>query len=979
VNTVQKIGNDAFLNSGITGLTFASSQNLTSIGDNAFKGCEDLVAPTLPASLTTIGTSAFEGCTNADFDEIIIPARVASIGVGAFRDAASLAALTFTGTSALNTISESAFENTALADVELPASVVNIDSKAFAGTGLTLTEITINGVLASVAADALPDECESVILKATPDENMAFPVSVTKLTLMLAAGVKVDNVPGVTELTLAGTSKAALKTLTGIDTLYLADGFLPAEPLTGADFGDLKLLAVIEVNGASLAGPYAAVGNVLFSGTTNAATAKTLIKYPAGLNDDSYAIPTGTIFIGDAAFKDANSLLGQNSGALTFGGAATVKSIGNNAFENLWIETITFPSTLETIGNEAFMNSKQLDGVITLPASLKDIGLRVFAGTSIDGLVVASALETLGAGALPASCVALTLNSNLSAGFVGDFGSIESLTIGPLVTAIADNAFANKTSLESLTIEASSTLATIGEGAFMNTKVIEVEFNGAALRSIGKDAFKGVTTLTTLTLTNAAGTGATGTVIGESAFEGCIALVAGTGGSAMPLAGVTSIGAAAFKDCKVASGSAVFTDITIPITVGEIGANAFYNSDLTNLVVTPTSATLAKIGDGAFYGTKLSGTVDLTGAPISTIGTIPEAPNPVGAFEGLTLVTGVTLTTPAAALVIGANAFKNTGLTAMPTLGTTTTIGAGAFEGCASLAAPAVIDFTVTSIGAGAFKGCGASGFDTITIPNAVTAIGDDTFNGCTSLATVTLGNGITSIGANAFTGTAITALSIGSPLASIAATSLPNAALLPTGVALTLTANLATSFSGSFGNISSLTIAAGVSAINANAFRGNANLKVLTFNNAATIPAGTFTDCSNLKEVNIGAALSTAAVNNLPAATETLALTINAGSMSFANANIKNLIIGNGSSTATTFGVVNFYQLSGLVKVTFKGDETPGNLDYAVPNGSFRLGENEISIPNPVNTLAGGDVSYGYAPGDPTNLTPNGGWSPLP
>lgn len=55
----------------------------------------------------------------------------------------------------------------------------------------------------------------------------------------------------------------------------------------------------------------------------------------------------------------------------------------------------------------------------------------------------------------------------------------------------------------------------------------------------------------------------------------------------------------------------------------------------------------------------------------------------------------------------------------------------------------------VTTIGQNAFNGCSA--MTSVTIPDSVTAIGDYAFGSCTSLTSVVIGNSVTSIGQKAF------------------------------------------------------------------------------------------------------------------------------------------------------------------------------------------------------------------------------------
>ena len=62
------------------------SNNVTSIGGWAFKGCDSLENITIPNSVTSIGESAFEGCSS--LTSITIPKGVTSIEFDAFKDSA---------------------------------------------------------------------------------------------------------------------------------------------------------------------------------------------------------------------------------------------------------------------------------------------------------------------------------------------------------------------------------------------------------------------------------------------------------------------------------------------------------------------------------------------------------------------------------------------------------------------------------------------------------------------------------------------------------------------------------------------------------------------------------------------------------------------------------------------------------------------------------------------------------------------------
>ena len=89
--SVTSIGYEAFKGcESLTSVTIGNS--VTSIGSEAFKGCELLTSVTIGNSVTSIGSSAFYNCYR--LTSITIPNSVTSIGEGAFRDCSGLTSIT---------------------------------------------------------------------------------------------------------------------------------------------------------------------------------------------------------------------------------------------------------------------------------------------------------------------------------------------------------------------------------------------------------------------------------------------------------------------------------------------------------------------------------------------------------------------------------------------------------------------------------------------------------------------------------------------------------------------------------------------------------------------------------------------------------------------------------------------------------------------------------------------------------------------
>ena len=144
---LTSIPNDAFLNCNEL-LSIKLPDNIISINVAAFRGCASLKKIHIPANVESIKLQAFYGCIS--LISIDIPASVKTIQAGAFSNCRKLASVTFEKGSQLKTIGEiipsnitkGAFTNcTSLTFIEIPASVETIEAVAFKGCS-SLTTIT---------------------------------------------------------------------------------------------------------------------------------------------------------------------------------------------------------------------------------------------------------------------------------------------------------------------------------------------------------------------------------------------------------------------------------------------------------------------------------------------------------------------------------------------------------------------------------------------------------------------------------------------------------------------------------------------------------------------------------------------------------------------------------------------------------------------------------------------------------------------
>ena len=261
-------------------------------------------------------------------------------------------------------------------------------------------------------------------------------------------------------------------------------------------------------------------------------------------------------------------------------------------------------------------------------------------------------------------------------------------------------------SFSDLTVE-----VTYGDNKYSGEVIIPstVSYKSKTLtvRSIGINAFKYCTGLTSVTIPNSV------RIIESDAFNSCSGLTSVT----IPNS-VRIIESDAFQYCTG------LTSVEIGKNVTEIRTGAFYEcTSLKDLRIEDGETTLwlgrNSYDEGLFYNCPL---------------------------ESLYLGRNINYRTE---YDYGYSPFyKKTTLTSVTIGSSVTSIGERAFYYCSGLESIEIPN-SVTSIGGYAFSYC--SGLESIEIPNSVTSIGDYAFYNCKGLASVTIPNSVTSIGDYAF------------------------------------------------------------------------------------------------------------------------------------------------------------------------------------------------------------------------------------
>ena len=654
--SVTSIENDAFRGcSSLTAITIP--EDVTSIGDEAFYGCSGLTAITLPEGVTSIGNYAFKGCIS--LTSITLPEGVTSIGNSAFWNCSSLTSITLP--EGVTSIGDYAFYGcSSLTSITIPKGVTSIGSSAFSScsslTSITLPEgVTIIGVEAfkgcsSLTAINIPEGVTSIGYRAFSGcsslTTVVLPKSVDYIYTNAFA-----NCPELTDVYCYAESVPSTTT----------DAFDGSYP----EYATLHV-PTSAINSYKGTAPWSGFGK--FETTSIAVECITLSQSTATLLEGASLTLTATVAPDNATDKtltwsSSNPSVAtvDNMGKVTAiaSGTATITATANDGsgvsaqcevtvtrtakveIEGIWYNLVSKAKQAEvTYKGSSYNEYNEHSGSITIPATV-----------TYDG--VAYSVTSIGKNAFR------------------DCSSLTAITIPEGVTSIGSGAFRDCPSLTAVHISSIEAWCKISFGdshsnplyyahnLYLNGELVTELVIPEGVTSIGDRAFYGCSSLTTITIPE----------------------------------GVTSIGEYAFRDCSS------LTAITLPEGVTSIEYAAFYNCSSLTAINIPESVT--SIEDGAFFGC-----TSLTAI------TIPEGVTSIGTgtFSGCSSLKSITLPE------------------------SVTSIGVQAFYGCSSLTAINIPE-GVTGIEYEAFQGC--SSLTAIMLPKSVKSIGSEAFANCSELTDV--------------------------------------------------------------------------------------------------------------------------------------------------------------------------------------------------------------------------------------------------
>lgn len=746
------------------------------IGNNAFENYARLREVKLPKTLTSIGSRAFKACARLETADV--PDTLEEIDAEAFYDCVKLKAFSYpkSWTKCDSWGSGNIFYNCeSLTSIEIPEGAETVPPYALANSNC-LKSVTLPSTLTKIE--------ERAFLNCPQLKSIVIPDGVTVIGAHAFSGCSslnnVDFGSGITAI-----EYAAFYSCERLETADLPDS---VEAIGGYAFERCTRLSSFtypkkweKADGNTFRDCTSLTEMIVPEGVT-AIPAKAFQCSPAL---DSVSLPSTLKKIGNSSFYECTALK-----EITL--PAALETIEEAAFEGCSnLRAFTFPASMESVPPHVLKNCTRLEEIV-FPSAPLSIGREAFQGCErLTEVVIPSSVEALNTRAF-ANCKRLetvTLPIKWETAEESVFENCEALThiiVPEGVKALPDNAFFKANYLEQLDLP--STLTKIGYRSVSECGSLTSIEIPASVKTIGNEAFR-ASGFKTLTLPDAV------TEIPDNMARECSSLE-----DVVFSKNLKTVGYAAFYRCER------LTDIDLPDTVENIKGyafeecrkavtfhypaswentegNIFKNADSLTEITVPEG--VKALPNNAFLGCNKLEKVQLP-STLTTIGELafrectslksiemPDSVKTIGstAFEQCSQLKEVKL--PASLETLARGVFFNCErLERVEFNDKLTSIGYDCFARCPRLAGadlPDTVEYLDGNVfsgdtslssftypralskvdGSGILRDC--ENLTSVTVPEGVTAIPENTFRECNKLVSVTLPSTLTKIGNNAF------------------------------------------------------------------------------------------------------------------------------------------------------------------------------------------------------------------------------------
>ncbi len=442
--------------------TLEVSEGIEKIGENAFRGCTNLLTAKLP-STATVGNYVFAGCSSLASLTVNLNGKQLKqlFGEGNSSIPSSLKTVEIVGST---TLAASAFAGGSMIEsISLPETLTTVGSGAFSDCS-SLASLTVDSQNQNIFV-----QCGILYDKATV--SALGWVSVFPGIMNYPEGVV--SIPGgdmstVNDITVPDSATRFIGTVKGLAPMgargprFLFNeinvvNLVTAKVTTGSEapvFSGAEKLTEVVLPDTVTAIPYNAFNGCKALKTVNIPSTVVSIggaAFSGCVSLSEITLPSGITAIAGLAFKNCKALK-------TLKIPSSVTEIGERAFEGCSsLTSVVMPSVITELSDYAFKDCVKL-AAITIPAGEIYIQPHVFEGcTALASVVIPSGVEYICEGAFSGckSLKSITLPDTLRIidPIAFENSGLTSITIPATVTSLSTTAFKDCTSLKSITVD----------------------------------------------------------------------------------------------------------------------------------------------------------------------------------------------------------------------------------------------------------------------------------------------------------------------------------------------------------------------------------------------------------------------------------------------------------------------------------------------------------------------------------------------